>query len=65
MPPTADWLTDACETLDGPLTGGVEDAAARATSYRIVGHSLEVHGYCPLCAAGSSIENDSHMEKEA
>jgi Fur family transcriptional regulator, peroxide stress response regulator len=39
----------------------LEDEARRATSYRILGHEVEVHGLCPLCqSGGDSIENHSH-----
>ena len=39
----------------------LEDEARRATSYRILGHEVEVHGLCPLCQAGAKpIKNRSH-----
>jgi len=38
----------------------LEDEAARAMNYRILGHQVEIHGLCPLCdQAGVRIENDS------
>lgn len=39
----------------------LEDEARRATSYRILGHEVEVHGLCPLCQPGvEPNENCSH-----
>ena len=39
----------------------LEEEARRATSYRILGHEVEVQGLCPLCqSAGIPIENYSH-----
>jgi Fur family transcriptional regulator, peroxide stress response regulator len=39
----------------------LEEEARRATSYRILGHEVEVHGLCPLCQEGAApIENRSH-----
>ncbi|HVQ28924.1 MAG TPA: transcriptional repressor [Vicinamibacteria bacterium] len=39
----------------------LEDEARRATSYRILGHEVEVHGLCPLCQGdGVTVENCSH-----
>jgi len=38
----------------------LEEEAARAMSYRILGHQVEVLGLCPLCQAETPlIENDS------
>jgi Fur family ferric uptake transcriptional regulator len=40
----------------------LEEEAARAMSYRILGHHVEVLGLCPLCQAGTeSGNNDSHL----
>lgn len=33
----------------------LEQAASRATNYRILGHQVEVHGLCPLCQAQSQL----------
>lgn len=39
----------------------LEEEAGRATSYRILGHEVEVHGLCPLCQqSGARIEKRSH-----
>lgn len=39
----------------------LEDEARRATSYRILGHEVEVHGLCPLCQEGKEpTQNRSH-----
>lgn len=38
----------------------LEEEAARAMNYRIVGHQVEIHGLCPAChQAGISVENHS------
>jgi Fe2+ or Zn2+ uptake regulation protein len=43
------------------VSGRLEEEAGRATSYRILGHEVEVQGLCPLCQeAGSKIVNRSH-----
>ena len=39
----------------------LEEEAARAVNYKIVGHHVEVHGLCPLCRSYGSHENDSHL----
>jgi Fe2+ or Zn2+ uptake regulation protein len=40
----------------------LEEEAGRATSYRILGHEVEVQGVCPLCQGPGEkpIENRSH-----
>jgi len=44
------------------VTGHIEEEAGRATSYRILGHDVEVQGLCPLCQEpGKSAENRSHL----
>ena len=43
------------------VSNRLEAEARRATSYRILGHEVEVHGLCPLCQeAGTPIANRSH-----
>ena len=38
----------------------LEDEAARAMNYRILGHQVEVQGLCPQCQAqGQTIDNNS------
>ena len=53
-----------CERLsDLPLSVSrrLEEEAGRATSYRILGHEVEVQGLCPLCQHnGVVIANRSH-----
>jgi Fe2+ or Zn2+ uptake regulation protein len=39
----------------------LEEEAARAMNYQIVGHHVEIHGLCPLCRSYGTIENDSHL----
>lgn len=40
----------------------VEDQAAQAMNYRVLGHQLEVLGVCPLCQGRSSLnENRSRL----
>ena len=40
----------------------IEDEAARAMNYRIIGHQVEIQGLCPLChEAGHIIENYSQQ----
>ncbi len=40
----------------------LEEQAGRATSYRILGHEVEVQGVCPLCQTHRSIdESHSHF----
>lgn len=42
----------------------LEEEAGRATSYRILGHEVEVQGLCPLCQdAEDSAENHSHLRE--
>jgi len=38
----------------------LEEQAGRATSYRILGHEVEVHGLCPLC---QSRDDASHQNQ--
>jgi Fe2+ or Zn2+ uptake regulation protein len=44
------------------VTRHLEEEAGRATSFRILGHEVEVQGLCPLCQqqADTPIENGSH-----
>jgi len=43
------------------VSRSLEDEAGRATSYRILGHDVEVQGLCPLCQeSGAQSENRSH-----
>lgn len=39
----------------------LEEEAARAMNYRILGHQVEIHGLCPLCRDVSPNENHSHQ----
>lgn len=44
----------------------LEEEAARATNYRIVGHHVEVLGLCPACQAASvASHNDSQKDEAA
>jgi Fur family transcriptional regulator, peroxide stress response regulator len=43
------------------VDAGLEEEAARATNYQIVGHHVEIHGLCPLCRSYGFVENDSHL----
>lgn len=40
----------------------LEEQAGQATSYRILGHEVEVHGLCPSCLARTHRENDSYLD---
>jgi Fur family ferric uptake transcriptional regulator len=43
----------------------LEEEAGQATSYRILGHQVEVHGLCPLCQqAGHIIDKSSHKKRK-
>jgi len=42
----------------------LEERAARAVNYRILGHEVEVHGLCPLCQGPQPNENDSRFEPQ-
>lgn len=48
-------VSDLPMSVDGRL----EDEAARATSYRILGHQVEVQGLCPLCQDTLPIDNNN------
>ena len=40
----------------------LEEEAARAMNYKIIGHQVEIHGLCPLChEAGHTSENYSQQ----
>jgi len=39
----------------------LEREASRSTSYRVLGHQVEIHGLCPLCQAEKYNENDSQL----
>lgn len=41
------------------VSTGVEEEAARAVNYVILGHEVEVHGLCPSCQARNAPENHS------
>lgn len=45
----------------------LEQQAARAVNYRIVGHEVEIHGVCPACQGAGSSRNrkSSHSTKRA
>jgi Fur family transcriptional regulator, peroxide stress response regulator len=40
----------------------VEDRAAQAMNYRVVGHQVEVLGVCPVCQAVNLNENHSRLD---
>lgn len=40
----------------------LEQHAARATNYRILGHQVEIHGLCPLCQA-TKTHNDNYSHE--
>ena len=39
----------------------LEEEAARAVNYEIVGHHVEIHGLCPICRGYGLAENNSHL----
>ena len=41
----------------------LEDEAARAMNYVILGHEVEIHGLCPLCTARQNTEKHSHYKE--
>ena len=41
----------------------LEEAAARAVNYQIVGHQVEVLGVCPGCQAKTNSNSHSHKER--
>ena len=41
----------------------LEEAAARAVNYQIVGHQVEVLGVCPACQAKANSDSHSHKER--
>ncbi len=43
----------------------LEDEAARAINYVILGHQVEIHGLCPLCAVSQPIEKHSHYKERS
>ena len=42
------------------VTSTLEEEAARATSYQVLGHAVEIYGLCPACQDVVKDKNDSH-----
>jgi Fur family ferric uptake transcriptional regulator len=43
----------------------LEEEAARAMNYVILGHQVEIHGLCPLCAVSQQTEKHSHYKERS
>ena len=50
-------INDLAMSVDTRL----EDEAARAMNYRILGHQVEILGLCPLCQSDQIIKNNSQL----